>query len=254
MSGSGQAASAQAAAVVPGDKLWYFTSTSLFAGAGQPPLARLAAASTMRRVSPRQMIYRSGDASDMVYLISAGQVRLFRCDAEGEETTIAVLGPLELFGERALAGEEAREEGAEAMVASLVCDIPRGDFLAALEGSPELAFRLSRLFALRTRRLECRLTDLIFKGAEARLCTVLLELAADHGRRAADGSIEIPLTLTARDFGRLAGLGRQTTSTLLTCLRRQGLVEGDPRRLRLVELGGLRRRAGVDPAPAGIGA
>ncbi len=199
------------------------------------------------------MIYRSGDPSDMVYLISAGQVRLVRCDDEGEETTIAIVGPLDLFGERALAGEEAREEGTEAMVPSLICDIPRGDFLAALDDSPGLAVSLSRLFALRTRRLECRLTDLIFKGAEARLCTVLLELAADHGRRASDGSIEIPLTLTARDLGRLAGLGRQTTSTLLTCLRRQGLVEREPWQLRLVGLEGLRRRAAADPEPAGLG-
>lgn len=237
----------------PGDKLQYFAAAPVFAGAGRSLLARLAAASTMRRVGARHTIYRPGDPSDTIYLIDDGQVRLFRLDQEGDEATVAVLGPLELFGERALAGEVTREEGAEAMVASLICDIPRGDFLAVLEASPDLILRLSRLFALRTRRLESRLADLIFKGAEARLCTVLLELAADHGHAASDGSIEIRLRLTARDLGRLAGLGRQTTSTLLTGLRRQRLIDGTLARLRLLGLEALRRRAGGGPQETGPG-
>jgi CRP/FNR family transcriptional regulator, cyclic AMP receptor protein len=225
------------------DKLWYFRAAPLFAGAGEALLARLAAASTMRHVPAHRTVYRPGSPSSTVYLLKEGQVRLARLDASGNEATIAILGPLDLFGEQAVAGEEVREDTAQAMVPSLICDIPRGDFLAAINSSPALAVNVRRLFGLRVHRLESRLADLLFKGAEARLCTVLLQLATDRGQAVGDGAVDIPLMLTARELGYLAGLSRPTTSLLLSNLRREGLIEGSARRLRLKALPRLRERA-----------
>lgn len=231
------------------DKLWYFKAAPLFVGAGEALLARLAAASTMRSLRPGQVVYALGAPATVAYLLKEGQVRLVRSDEAGSEATVAILGPLDLFGEQALAGADTRQERAEAMVESLICDIPRADFLAALESSPPLSIALRNLFGRRIRDLECRVADLVFKGAEARLCTVLLGLAGEHGEAAPKGSVEISLRLTARDLGHLAGLTRPTTSQLLSKLRHEGLVEGGPRRLRLLETAELRRRASRPAAP-----
>lgn len=226
------------------DKLWYFKAAPVFAGTGLPILERLMAASTMRQIPARQTIYRAGDRPDMVYLLKEGQVRLTRTDAEGHEATIAILGPLDLFGEQSLSDAQSREESAQAMTPSLICDMPRGEFLAALEGSPSLTVNVMHLLTRRIQRLESRLADLLFKGAEARLCTVLLQLVADHGRPAEGGAVDVPLTLTARDLGLLAGLARPTTAMLLSDLRQAGLIETSRGRLRLLDVGRLRRRAG----------
>ena len=225
------------------DKLWYFKSAPIFAAAGAPLLSRLAAVSTMRRVPPGCRVYREGDPARLVYLLKEGQVRLLRLSPEGQEMTVALLGPLDLFGERALASEAPREESAEAVVPSLVCDIPRAEFLAVLDACPPLRLDLCRLFVLRTARLESRLADLVFKGAEARLCTVLLRLAIERGRPGPAGAFDVPLPVSARELGRLAGLGRQTASTLFTGLVREGLVERHLWGLRLRELTALRSRA-----------
>jgi CRP/FNR family transcriptional regulator len=235
----------------PRDKVWYFKAAPLFAGAGDAVRERLAAASTMRRVRPGQVVYSVGAPATMVYLLKEGQVRLVRSDEGGSEATVAVLGPLDLFGEQSLAGGDAREERAEAMVESLICDIPRADFLAALESSPPLSVALRNLFGRRIRQLESRVTDLVFKDAETRLCTVLVRLAEEHGTIAPNGTAEIPLRLTARDLGHLAGLTRPTASQILSRLRHAGLVEGGARRLRLLGLDELRRRAARPAGPAG---
>lgn len=227
----------------PGDKSWYFKSAPIFAGAGAPLLERLAAVSTMRRVRPGGQIYLAGDPAATVYLLKEGQVRLAHLGPDGEETTIAVLGPLDIFGERAIAGDEARSETATAVTSSLICDIPRAEFLALLEVCQALRVNVFRLFIVRTARLESRLIDLVFKGAEARLCTVLLQLGADRGRPALEGALDVPVAVSTRELGRLAGLGRQTTSTLLSALARVGLVERHLWGLRLRGLERLRARA-----------
>lgn len=225
------------------EKLWYFKSAPIFAAAGASLLARLAAASTMRRVATGSRVYREGDPARFVYLLKEGQVRLLRLSTEGQELTMALLGPLDVFGERALASEGQREESAQAVVPSLVCDIPRGEFLALLESCPPLRLDVYRLFLVRTARLESRLADLVFKGAEARLCTVLLGLATERGRPGPPGALDVPLPVSPRELGRLAGLGRQTASTLFTGLVRNGLVERHLWGLRLRDLTTLRARA-----------
>ncbi len=236
-------ARAQADLATPGDKCWYFESAPIFAGAGAPLLARLAAVSTMRRVRSGGQVYLAGDRADTVYLLKEGQVRLARLGPDGEEATIALLGPLDIFGERAIAGDEAREDMAIAVAPSLICDIPRAEFVALLEACPPFRVNVFRLFIVRTARLGCRLIDLAFKGAEGRLCTVLLQLGIDRGRPGPDGTLDVPLAVSARELGRLAGLGRQTTSTLLTALAREGLVERHFWGLRLRTLEALRIRA-----------
>lgn len=225
------------------DKLWYFKAAPLFAGSGEALRARLAEASTMRRVRSGQIVYSAGAPATIVYLLKEGQVRLVRSDESGREATIAVLGPLDLFGEQALVGAEARDERAEAMVDSLVCDIPRGAFVAAADASPPLSIALRNLFGLRVRQLEARVTDLVFKSAEARLCTVLAGLAARYGRTRPDGSVDLSLKLKVRDLGHLAGLMRPTASQLLSRLRQDGLVDGEPRCLRILRLSDIQRRA-----------
>lgn len=225
------------------DKLWYFKAAPLFVGSGDALRARLAEASTMRRIRARQIVYSAGAPASMVYLLKEGQVRLVRSDESGREATIAVLGPLDLFGEQAVVGAEARDERAEAVVDSLVCDIPREAFLAATGASAPLSIALRNLFGLRVRQLEARVTDLVFKSAEARLCTVLAGLADRHGRSRPDGSVDLTLKLKVRDLGHLAGLMRPTASQLLSKLRQDGLLEGEPRSLHLLRLADIRRRA-----------
>jgi CRP-like cAMP-binding protein len=190
-----------------------------------------------------RVVYSAGAPATIVYLLKEGQVRLVRSDEAGREATIAVLGPLDLFGEQALAGAEERDERAEAMVDSLVCDIPREAFFAAAEASPPLSIGLRNLFGLRVRQLESHVTDLVFKDAEARLCTVLVGLAARYGRPQPDGAVEIALRLRVEDIGHLAGVTRPTASHLLSRLREEGLLEGDARRLRIRRLPELERLA-----------
>ena len=71
-----------------------------------------------------ETLWRKGDASDRVCLITSGTVALHNVDDSGKETFIANCGPDELVGEAALYGSEPRQTNATAVdeVAVLATD------------------------------------------------------------------------------------------------------------------------------------
>ncbi len=62
----------------------------------------LAAAAVSIRVGRGEVITRQGDPVSCLHLVSTGAVRLTSVSPAGREVVVGVLGPGDLFGERAL--------------------------------------------------------------------------------------------------------------------------------------------------------
>jgi len=60
-------------------------------------------------------VYFSEDAADKVYLIEKGKVKIGYYTEEGEEVVKAILTKGELFGEKAILGQEKRNEFAQSL-------------------------------------------------------------------------------------------------------------------------------------------
>lgn len=65
-------------------------------------LHRLIKATSERVVRKGEVLYRRGDAGDVVLMLRQGHVALRLRAAPGTERTVAVAGPSELFGEEAM--------------------------------------------------------------------------------------------------------------------------------------------------------
>ena len=76
------------------------------------------AGKTIVAYQPTEVIFSQGDPSDSVMYIQKGAVKLSVLSHGGKEAVVAVLGPGDFFGERALAGHPIRLEAAIAMTAT----------------------------------------------------------------------------------------------------------------------------------------
>lgn len=129
----------------------------------------------------KEIFFFSDEPSQSVYLVKKGQIKLFRTTADGREIILDILGPGEIFGELALAGETSRSHSAEALEDGLVCILPRKIFEGLARRHPEFAFRIIKLIGLRFRALESRVEDLAFQNVHDRLLFTLGNLAKKHG-------------------------------------------------------------------------
>ncbi len=93
----------------------------------------------------------------------------------------------------------------------------------------------------RLKKVQSRLSDLVFKSAEQRVRGLLRELAAEHGTRVANDpeQVVIKLRLTHQDLARLAATSRQTVTTLLNTLEREGVLLHNRRHLFIKRLADL---------------
>jgi len=149
---------------------------------------------------------------------------LFRVSEEGREVTLAFLGPGDVFGELALFDEKERLTNACAMTAAHVCAAPVSQFMTLMRGNYLLTYRVGREIARRRNEAETRIAGTTFASARARVATVLLTLAEQHGMRLPDGAICICVRVSHLQLASFAGTARETTSLELSRMQREGLI------------------------------
>jgi CRP-like cAMP-binding protein len=220
-------------------RLWYIKHAEFFSWLGDEEQQQLALRTEMVSCRRNCQLFFADDPSDNIYLVKEGQVKLTRTSAEGREIILDILGPGEIFGELALAGEKVRSHSAEALRDALVCIIPRKIFEDLLKRHPEMTLRVLKLVGLRRRQLEMKLEDLIFQPLAGRLALALLGQARRHGTTEKDGSIRIPITQS--DLAHLIGASREAVAEQLAELKRQGLIDTSYRAIRLTDSGGLKK-------------
>jgi signal transduction histidine kinase len=116
----------------------FLASVPLFAGVTSDHLRSIVAAGRTTTVPSGQIVFREGDASDGLYIVLAGRVRIYKQNDNGTEVELVSAGPGEFFGELALIDGGPRS----ASVASLApCEffvLARNTFLTQLSQSPQL--------------------------------------------------------------------------------------------------------------------
>ncbi len=95
------------------DKLWFLRRLNLFDGMTDIEVEAVSRDLRMRHCPARSTILDG--ASERIYLIKEGRVRLYNLSAQGQEVTTAVLGPGQLFGLGALFGRTTEATHAEPM-------------------------------------------------------------------------------------------------------------------------------------------
>jgi CRP/FNR family transcriptional regulator, cyclic AMP receptor protein len=147
-------------------------------------------------------VWMEGDKADSLFILTTGQVRVYRLAPSGEEVVVQVYVEGDHFGEFGLFAEEVRMTNAQAMVPSVCLSFAREPVLLFLERTPLVMRRMLRALSLASRTQLDTFTDVAFHEIRARVARKLLELAQQHGEPTGDG-IKITIKLSQ---GTLAGM------------------------------------------------
>ena len=196
----------------------------IFAGLVSEEMARITTHARTLHKARGEFIYTPGDRADFVYFLRRGRVKLSVLSESGKEIAIDIIQPHEIFGEFALVDESLRSNMALALDDIVLWVFTKRDFTHLLTSQPKLAWSYIRLVGDRRRRMEKKLSDITSKDVCARICELLHELstsAATLENVATDHLVP----LTHYDVASLIGATRQTTTTVLNDLKRQGIIE-----------------------------
>jgi CRP/FNR family transcriptional regulator, nitrogen oxide reductase regulator len=189
--------------------------TTLFRRLAPEDRQRLAAVAQTRDFEKGATIFAEGDASEWMYTIVTGRVKVSKMTARGTDVILEIFGPGDPVG--AVAVYESRPYPASAVTLEpTVCLlIPRQAFFSLLETYPTMVRGLLVGLNHRLVELTTRLTELSGGRIEARLARFLLKLTDDIGQRRANG-VFIPLALSRQEIADMIGTTIETSIRIMS--------------------------------------
>lgn len=179
-----------------------------------------------------EMICRPDSVANRVFVLHSGSARIC-LSAEQKELTLGWLRPGSIYVTHTRAWVEALEP-------SRVISWPIERLQALITSRPELALSAMREVGMMLHQATNLIEDLAFRPVEARLARYLLLEHSDQQ------SVVIRLTGHTELLASLVGTSRQTLSTLVNRLIKEGVLRRpDRRHLELLDLERLRRIASV---------
>ncbi len=186
-----------------------------------------------RRYAKGEVIFHQGDVGTALYILRKGQVAIRLSSEDGKEVILALLDRGDIFGELALLDDEPRSTDAVAREEVDLLSLQREDFRKFLEERPQVAMRMLASLSRLVRRVTQLVHDTTFLDARTRLVRVLLELAENQGKPAAEGVV-ITQKLTQSELANLCGLTRESTNKWLRFYVREGLLSYEGGQITLV--------------------
>ena len=172
-------------------------------------------------VSRKQGIFAQGDASDSVFYIQKGKVRLTVVSKTGKEATIGILNEGNFFGEGSLAGQALRMGSAAAMTDCQLLRIEKRAMMEALHREHAFSDMFVAYLLSRNIRYEEDLVDQLFNSSEKRLARILLMLA-HFGKEGVPETV-VP-KISQETLADMVGTTRSRVSFFMNRFRKMGFI------------------------------
>ena len=217
-------------------QIGYLQMVDIFQDLTEGEIEEIDRATTMSTCRRGRIFYMPEDTSEVLFLLKEGRVQLYRISPDGKKLVIGTVGPGAIFGEMALIGQGMHNTFAEATENCVLLVMSREDVEHLLVTKPMVALRIFEELGSRLKETESRLEEIAFKGIPARLASLLLALADEHGDDTITG-------MTHQDLGEQIGTYRETTTQTLNTFKADGLIDIGRKRITILDREGLERVA-----------
>jgi CRP-like cAMP-binding protein len=204
----------------------FLNSLILFAGLDEDQLDQVAKRVQRRTFAPGVTLFHQDMPGTMMYMIESGSVRVISIGRTGQELTLNVLGPGELFGELSLLDGQHRSATAVTLAPTIVWLISQVALKEFMQEYPSVNAAMIQLLVDRVRDTARRLEAMTFQDVMGRLAYELLSLAERNGRPCEQG-VEITIPLTQVDLATMVGATRESVNKSVSVLRSKGLIDMD---------------------------
>jgi CRP/FNR family cyclic AMP-dependent transcriptional regulator len=161
-----------------------------------------------------------GDATDSLYIVLSGRLKVMMSDSDGKEVILTLLGPGEFFGEMGLIDDEPRSASVVAIEACELLSIAKRDFKKCLSDSFEMTMQVMRSLVRRLREADRKIGSLALLDVYGRVARLLLDMAEN-----VNGEKIVTKRLPKQDIAKMIGASREMVSRVMKDLQTGGYIE-----------------------------
>ncbi len=174
-----------------------------------------------RRSAPRSTtIMAGGDATDSLYIVLSGRLKVMMSDSDGKEVILSILGPGEFFGEMGLIDDEPRSASVVTIEPCELLAISKRDFKKCLTDNAEMSMAVMRGLVRRLREADRKIGSLALLDVYGRVARLLLDMAEN-----VNGEKVVTKRLPKQDIAKMIGASREMVSRVMKDLQTGGYIE-----------------------------
>ena len=217
----------------------------LFAGLSDAAIGAIAERTVSRAVRRNEILFRKGEPCHGLYVVVEGEVQVYRSSPDGREQVLHVEGPGRPLAEVPLFDGGPYPASARALRDGRVLFLPRDAFQALYRENPEIADAVIRDLGRRLRRLVALVEKVTLLDVPARVAATIVEAAEGAGAFHDGGAFVLPQT--QEELARGLATTREGVARALARLRKEGIIEQEGARIRILDA------AALDAAARGAG-
>jgi CRP/FNR family transcriptional regulator len=206
------------------EKLLLLSHINLLDELPMDELQEIADISEMKPVKKGTLIFSPLKPISALFMLKKGQVRLYRMNKEGKQFTLDILVDGNIFGQTPSLSLTDDQVYAEAMVDTYLCVIGKDEFDAMIKQKPHMAMKVINILSTRLKDIYEISEKIAIDDVRKRILFLLLKLSERSGKRKNEWQ-SINMRLTHLDIATMAGTTRETVSTLMGQLKKEGLIK-----------------------------
>ena len=191
-----------------------------------------------RKYAAGQVLFAEGDATNHVYYVASGVVKVFRTDNYGKELIIELCKPGDFFGHMDVLKGLEYTSAAEVLEDAEVHLVPRKVFLDLMHRNRDVAMRFIRLLAGEVTQNQQRLLALAYASVRERTAQALLDLN-DRFKES-----ESKPHLSREDLAGMVGTAKESLIRALSDFKSDGWVSLSGKNVLIEDEAALKRFAG----------
>jgi CRP/FNR family cyclic AMP-dependent transcriptional regulator len=182
---------------------------------------RMLAGVVTRKSTPRSTtVMAGGDATDSLYIVLSGRLKVMMSDADGKEVILSILGPGEFFGEMGLIDDAPRSATVVAIESCELLSIAKRDFKKCLAENFEMTMAVMRGLVRRLREADRKIGSLALLDVYGRVARLLLDMS-----ETVEGEKIVTKRLPKQDIAKMIGASREMVSRVMKDLQMGGYIE-----------------------------
>lgn len=206
--------------------------SNFLAQLGANEAAGLRAIAIARHYAKGDFVFRCGAPGQNVYFLRSGKIKIHQLSPLGREVILWFCFSGEIFGLAEVARGGERAVNAQACEASEVLAVAQDKFGDFLDRHPRVAKLSMQVLSSRLRVLGEMFVNLVADDVNTRIGKLMLRLSARYGTRAGK-EIFLNIPLTHQEIADMVGTSRQTVTSTLSALKRQGVLSIDNHRIHI---------------------
>ncbi len=202
---------------------WYLNEHPLFNVLKSDELKEICFISKYKTARKGEIILFTENNNDRVFTLKKGSLKIVDVDKNGNEIVKDILKKGDMFGELSFTASEQSQYAVVISESAIFCSFVASELERYMVQNPALAMKYTKWVGLWYKRLENRLSNLMFKDVNTRLLLYLKSQIEPTDENLHE--VTLPNQITHSDLASLICSTRQTITSLLNQLKSEGVLD-----------------------------